>query len=230
MSMLTMSYDFRMLRQLHRAQILWSISVPYEHFICIRNGFSDSVRLLDQDCFIMPKTHCPHSAQDIHTFYHWLRDHSEPIRCVWYNRLTNQIGTEPVGGCGNQIWTSLSIQLTSNRGFSVIDQYIKFYAYLCYLFSLDYLSLQQLTFLTVCLSHSVNFPCRTENTTERPEKTHDFRQNVDYQLFLHESIARIALTHHLRGERHLLWRLLHQRPKTFAELSDHDKIDYVPTS
>jgi hypothetical protein len=108
MSMLTMSYDFRMLRQLHRAQILWSISVPYEHFICIRNGFSDSVRLLDHDCFIMPKTHCPpHSAQDIHTFYHWLRDHSEPIRCVWYNRLTNQIGTEPVGGCGNQIWTSL---------------------------------------------------------------------------------------------------------------------------
>jgi hypothetical protein len=97
MSMLTMSYDFRMLRQLHRAQILWSISVPYEHFICIRNGFSDSVRLLDHDCFIMPKTHCPHSAQDIHTFYHWLRDHSEPIRCVWYNRLTNQIGTEPVG-------------------------------------------------------------------------------------------------------------------------------------
>jgi hypothetical protein len=35
------------------------------------------------------------------------------------------------------------IQLTRHRGYSVTD-YIKFYAYLYYLLSLDYLSLQQL--------------------------------------------------------------------------------------
>jgi hypothetical protein len=34
------------------------------------------------------------------------------------------------------------IQLTPHPGFPVTD-YIKYYAYLCYLLSLDYLSLQQ---------------------------------------------------------------------------------------
>jgi hypothetical protein len=39
-----------------------------------------------------------------------LRDH-QPIKCVWYIRLTNQMRTKPVRGSGNgsgtQIWTSI---------------------------------------------------------------------------------------------------------------------------
>ena len=41
------------------------------------------------------------------------------------------------------------------------------------------------------LTHSVNFPCGRK--PEHPEKTHDFRQSVDW-LFSHESVARIEPT------------------------------------
>jgi hypothetical protein len=48
------------------------------------------------------------------------------------------------------------------------------------------------TFLTVfILAHPVNFPCGRKPV--RPEKTHDFRQSVDW-LFPHESVARIEPT------------------------------------
>jgi hypothetical protein len=47
-------------------------------------------------------------------------------------------------------------------------------------------------FLTVfILTHPVNFLCGRK--PEHPEKTHDFRQSVDW-LFSHESLARIQLT------------------------------------
>jgi hypothetical protein len=56
------------------------------------------------------------------------------------------------------------------------------------------------TALTVfILTHPVNFSCGRK--PEHPEKTHDFRQNVDW-LFSHESVARIEPTR-LRGERRL---------------------------
>jgi hypothetical protein len=41
------------------------------------------------------------------------------------------------------------------------------------------------------LTHPVNFACGRK--PERPEKTHDFRQSVDW-LFSHESVARIEPT------------------------------------
>jgi hypothetical protein len=41
------------------------------------------------------------------------------------------------------------------------------------------------------LTHPVNFPCGRK--PELPEKTHDFRQSVDW-LFSHESIARLEPT------------------------------------
>jgi hypothetical protein len=78
------------------------------------------------------------------------------------------------------------IQLNLHRGFSVTD-YIKYYAYLYYLLSLDYLFLQQLwyyfpNYSMFILTHHDNFPCGRK--PERPEKTNDFRQSVD-KLFSH---------------------------------------------
>jgi hypothetical protein len=65
------------------------------------------------------------------------------------------------------------------------------HTYIIYLSS-DYLSLQQLCFLlTVFITHAVNFPCGRK--PEHSEKTHDFRQSVDW-LFSHESVARIKPT------------------------------------
>jgi hypothetical protein len=85
------------------------------------------------------------------------------------------------------------IQLTPHWGFSVTD-YIKYYAYLCYLLSLDHYLYNNcdVTFLTVfILTLPVDFPCVRK--LEHPEKTHDVRQSVDW-LFSHESVARIKPT------------------------------------
>jgi hypothetical protein len=88
------------------------------------------------------------------------------------------------------------IQLTPHWDFSVTD-YIKYYAYLCYLLSLDYSYLQQLWYYLIYFPNyvypnpPVNIPCGRK--PERPEKTHDFRQSVDW-LFSHESVARIEPT------------------------------------
>ena len=64
-----------------------------------------------------------------------------------------------------------------------------------YLLSLDYFISTKncdITFLTVfILTHPVNFP--RGRKPEHPEKTHDFRQSVDW-LFSHESVARIEPT------------------------------------
>jgi hypothetical protein len=49
-----------------------------------------------------------------------------------------------------------------------------------------------ITFLTVfIIIHPVNFPCGRK--PERPKKTHDFRQSVDW-LFSHESVAGVEST------------------------------------
>ena len=49
-----------------------------------------------------------------------------------------------------------------------------------------------ITFLTMfILTHPVNFPCGKK--PEHPEKTHDFRQSVDW-LFSHESVVRMQPT------------------------------------
>jgi hypothetical protein len=86
------------------------------------------------------------------------------------------------------------IQLTPQRGFSVTD-YIKYYAYVYYLLSLktNYLYNNcDITFLTMFIfTHPVNFPCGRK--PERPEKTQDFRQSVDW-LFSREPVARIKPT------------------------------------
>jgi hypothetical protein len=86
------------------------------------------------------------------------------------------------------------IQLTPHWGFSVTD-YIKYYDYLiCYLLSLDYLSLQQSRYYFPNCVYP-NPPCQLSRgrELEHPEKTHDFRQSVD-RLFSHESVARIEPT------------------------------------
>ena len=59
-----------------------------------------------------------------------------------------------------------------------------------------------------------NPPCQLscEREPERPGKTHDFRQSVDW-LFSHESIRSENRTYELRGERRLLWRLQHRSHK-----------------
>jgi hypothetical protein len=69
------------------------------------------------------------------------------------------------------------------------------------------------SFLTVfILTHPVNFPCGWK--PEHPEKTHDFRQSVDW-LFSHGSIgiARIKPTiSEVKGACSDEWRLRHWSP------------------
>ena len=68
------------------------------------------------------------------------------------------------------------IQLTPLSGFSVTN-YVKYYAYLYYLLSLNYIFFQQLWYY---------FPNYVYPNPERLEKTHDFRQSVE--LFSHETV------------------------------------------
>jgi hypothetical protein len=56
---------------------------------------------------------------------------------------------------------------------------------------LYYFNLQQLRYYFLTVFIPVNFPCGRK--PEHPEKTHDFRQSVDW-LFSHESVARIQPT------------------------------------
>jgi hypothetical protein len=87
------------------------------------------------------------------------------------------------------------IRLTPHWDFSVTDYVVGYHAYA----HVPYLALTiylynncDITFLTVfILTHPVNSPCGRK--PERPDKTHDFRQSVDW-IFSHESITRIEPT------------------------------------
>ena len=76
-----------------------------------------------------------------------------------------------------------------------MTDYIKYYAYLCYLFSLDHYLYNNcdITFLAmfILLTHSDNLSYKRKS--ERPEKTHNFCKSVDW-LVSHESVARIEPT------------------------------------
>jgi hypothetical protein len=65
--------------------------------------------------------------------------------------------------------------------------------------------------------HPVNFPCGRK--PEYPEKTHDFRQSVDFYSFhmrtgfeSHWDVLTEAWTCGLRGERQVRWPLHHRSP------------------
>jgi hypothetical protein len=80
----------------------------------------------------------------------------------------------------------------THRGFSVTD-YIKYYAYLYYLLSLEYLYLYNncdITFLTMFI---LTHPARKKPTgkIDAPVSSHDLQQSVD-RLFSHESVGSVV--------------------------------------
>jgi hypothetical protein len=86
------------------------------------------------------------------------------------------------------------IQLTPHWVFSDwLYQVLRLLTYLTYLAQTIYLyNNHDITFWTTfILTHPANLP--RGRKPERPEKTHDFRQSVDW-LFSHESVARIKPT------------------------------------
>jgi hypothetical protein len=87
-----------------------------------------------------------------------------------------------------QLWTMWAAKHCSILFSSILQQPDRFLPCRLYYLYNNY----DINFLTVfILTHLVNFPCARK--PEHPEKTHDFRQSVDW-LFSHESVARIEPT------------------------------------
>jgi hypothetical protein len=126
------------------------------------------------------------------------------------------------------------IQLTPHWGFSVTD-YIKYYDYLiCYLLSLDYLSLQQSRYYFPNCVYP-NPPCQLSLWEETGAPGENPRLSAERWPTLFTWVRSENRTHDLRDERRLFWRLRHRSPwKVFTESCrrpqiNNDKIWLITT-
>jgi hypothetical protein len=96
-------------------------------------------------------------------------------------------------------------------GFSVAD-YIMYYSYSCYLFSLDYLSLQQWWYYLPNYVYP-NPPWQLSLWEETGAPGENPRLSAERWLTLFTWVRSENRTQDLRGERPLLWRLRHRSPR-----------------